>query len=214
MLTAAVAELSWLLDRGYADNAALKLVGDRHGLRERQRAAVRRCAAGDAAVVDRRARRIEPGQLTGRPLAIDGFNCVITIEAAIAGGVVLRGRDRVYRDLASVHGSYRRVEETTAAVTMVAAVLAEWSPGQVTWYLDRPVGNSGRLRQLLLDHANGCGQEWRVELVDDPDRILIAVGDVVASGDSGVLDRCGPWIDLTGAVIAGQVGEAWIVDLG
>src|SRR5437763_1300671 len=39
-LRAAVADLSWLLERGYAPTSALKLVGDRWSLTERQRAAV------------------------------------------------------------------------------------------------------------------------------------------------------------------------------
>ena len=36
-LRQAVAELSWLLERGYASTSALKLVGDRWSLTERQR---------------------------------------------------------------------------------------------------------------------------------------------------------------------------------
>ena len=36
-LRRAVTELSWLLSRGYNMTSSLKLVGDRHGLRERQR---------------------------------------------------------------------------------------------------------------------------------------------------------------------------------
>src|SRR4051794_2900931 len=39
-LKAAVSDLSWLLSRGYAGPSALKLVGDRYRLVERQRAAV------------------------------------------------------------------------------------------------------------------------------------------------------------------------------
>ena len=41
-LCTAVADLSWLLGRDYAPVSALKLVGDRYSLTERQRQAVRR----------------------------------------------------------------------------------------------------------------------------------------------------------------------------
>ena len=37
-----------------------------------------------------------------------------TIEAALAGGVILAARDGAYRDMASMHGSYRKVAETPA----------------------------------------------------------------------------------------------------
>ena len=42
VLRQATEELSWLFARGYSQRAALKLVGDHFGLRERQRLAVLR----------------------------------------------------------------------------------------------------------------------------------------------------------------------------
>ena len=47
-LRTATADLSWLLGRGYAEQAALKLVGDRFQLAKRQRHAVVRAACTDA----------------------------------------------------------------------------------------------------------------------------------------------------------------------
>lgn len=111
-LRQATAELSWLFQRGYGQTAALKLVGDHFGLRERQRVAVLRCACGDDALQVRAGRRRKTTQLRGQALLVDGFNCLITCEAALSGGLVLRGRDRCLRDLASIHGSYRHVQET------------------------------------------------------------------------------------------------------
>ena len=49
-LRSAVSDLSWLLSRGYADKSALKIVGDRYNLLERQRIAVMRCSSSDAAL--------------------------------------------------------------------------------------------------------------------------------------------------------------------
>src|SRR5438105_3109058 len=46
-LRAAVADLSWLLGKAYAQPSALKLVGDRYRLDVRQRAAVARAACAD-----------------------------------------------------------------------------------------------------------------------------------------------------------------------
>src|SRR5687767_6149055 len=58
-LRVAVDELSWLLGRGYAEDSALTLVGNRHQLDVRQRMAVRRCACSEAVAHARRARRSE-----------------------------------------------------------------------------------------------------------------------------------------------------------
>src|SRR5437763_1907702 len=82
ILRQAVNELSWLLSRRYAPGAALKLVGDRHLLTARQRLALARSACADAAR-DRRARnRLPLPAVRTREAIIDGFNILVTLEAA------------------------------------------------------------------------------------------------------------------------------------
>jgi hypothetical protein len=102
----AVAHLSWLLTRGYAQPSALKLVGDRFNLDARQRTAVMRCACSDQAIEARRARQLQPLDVRGRTMLIDGYNVLTTAESALGGGVILVGRDGAVRDMASIHGSY------------------------------------------------------------------------------------------------------------
>jgi hypothetical protein len=214
VLREALADLCWLLGRGYSDVAALELVGNRYELRARQRLAVQRCACADAARAQRQARRVSSEALRGRDLAIDGFNCVVTLESAMSGGLVLVGRDGACRDLASVHGSYRRVAETLAAVEAVAEHLAAVQVRDVLWYLDRPVSNSGRLAALIRDVGAARGLAWQVELVFAPDRALITdPARVVASGDAWVLDRAAAWVDLVGAIIRERAPGAWLLAL-
>lgn len=209
-LAAAVSDLSWLLSRGYAGPSALKLVGDRFRLVERQRVAVLRSACADAAVADRRSRRVEPGALRGRALRVDGFNLILTLESALGGGVVLACRDGCYRDMASVHGTYRRVGETQPALDLAARKLAEWGVGPCTWLLDAPVSNSGRLAVMI----RAVNPEWSADVVPDPDAVLIRPGDVVATADAGVLDQCGEWVNLARALVEADVPGAFVVALG
>jgi len=209
-LWAAAEELSWLLSRGYPEAASLKLVGDRHALTARQRKAVERAACTDAERADRGARRVRVADLAGRPVALDGFNTLILCESVLSGAPVFVGRDGAHRDLASVHGTWRRVEETSRAVEALAALVAP--AASVRWLLDRPVSNSGRLRALLEETAAERGLPWRVELHAHPDDLLATTSDAVATADAWVLDRCGPWTDLPGA-LAATTPEAWVVDL-
>jgi len=209
----ATSELAWLLDRGYPSAASLKLVGDRHHLVARQRTAVGRCACAPRDAADRAARRIELAAAQGQTIRLDGYNVLTTVEAALAGGVVLVACDGCLRDMASMHGSYRKVAETLPALERIGQTLAAASPEECLWYLDQPVSNSGRLRAILQGLAARHGWPWRVELVPDPDVVLVEPGPPVATADSAILSRCGPWLNLAREVIDRHVSNAWRVEL-
>ena len=214
LLREATADLCWLLSRGYADKSALKLVGDRYDLVARQRTAVGRCSCSDAKATRRREHRVGPQQLAGRPLWLDGYNVLTTIETALAGGVVLAARDGTYRDMASMHGSFRKVAETLPALKLLGRVTAAFEVHECVWYLDRPVSNSGRLKQLIERVAAAEGWPWRVELVPNPDIPLAETPQVVATADSAILDRCAAWLNLARETVVRQVPQAQVACLG
>jgi hypothetical protein len=212
-LREAVADMSWLLSRGYADKSTLKLIGDRHCLTERQRMAVMRSACSDSALERRRAHAVNLGEMVGQSLLLDGYNVLTTIEAALAGGVVIEGRDGCYRDMASMHGSFRKVDETAPAVELVGRQLKTLRAGRCIWYLDRPVSNSGRLKTVIAALADREGWDWAIELVNSPDAVLIESTDIVATADSVILDRCAGWLNLARCVVDAEVPHARIVSL-
>lgn len=211
-LRSAAADLAWLLSRGYSSPSALKLVGDRYRLDARQRQAVSRCTADTTLVARRAAHQVADSALVGEPVWIDGFNVLTSVEAALAGGVILVGLDSTYRDMASMHGTYRRVAETDRAVQLIGEHLAQRHVAHAHWLLDAPVSNSGRLKGRLLDQARSNHWSWDVELVADPDRLLRECAHIVASADSGVLDAALRWTNLAREVISSRVPNAWIVD--
>ncbi|MHC4433263.1 MAG: DUF434 domain-containing protein, partial [Planctomycetota bacterium] len=77
-LRLAVGDFSLLLTRGYAQKSALKLVGDRFSLTDRQRLAVMRSACSDRQRASRRQRRVDLQNLAGESIAVDGYNVLIT----------------------------------------------------------------------------------------------------------------------------------------
>ena len=214
LLREAVQDLSWLLTRDYAPPSALKLVGDRYQLEQRQRIAVARSACSDQAKAERSAKQLSPNDLAGRRLAIDGFNILTTLEAVLGGGVILLARDGCLRDMASVHGAYRHVAETEPALELAARCLAALQPAECVWYLDAPVSNSGRLAGKLRDTSERSNLNWRVELVHSADHALIQKTEaIVASADSVVLDRSAAWTNLTTAILADAQIEPAAIDL-
>jgi len=137
-LREAVADFSMLLTKGYADKSALKLVGDRFSLTQRQRLAVMRSSCSDQQLQRRLQHLVPVEALAGRPIAIDGYNLLITLEAALSGGLIFRGRDGCFRDLASIHGTYRKVEETVPAVRLIGKFLTEIQIAGALWLLTVP----------------------------------------------------------------------------
>lgn len=214
VLREAVDHLSWLLTRGYAEPSSLKLVGDRFALTDRQRLAVRRCSCADQQLEARRASEIPSDALAGARVEIDGFNLLTTIEAALSDGVLLRGRDGCLRDMASMHGSYRKVAETVPALELIGEMLDGCGISTAQWWLDRPVSNSGRLRTIMGKIAEERGWDWAIELNVDPDRVLAESREIVVTADSMILDRCGRWCSLARAVVESRIDGAWILDLG
>src|SRR5215510_14467250 len=120
MLRQAVRDLSWLLSRDYAPTASLKLVGDHFTLIERQRLAVARAACSNRQREFREQNRLPLESIKGQDLLIDGFNIIVTTEAALSGGVLIKCRDACIRDMSSVHGSYRSVAETEEAIRLIS----------------------------------------------------------------------------------------------
>jgi hypothetical protein len=212
-LRSALADFSLLLTKGYAGKSTLKLVGDKFSLTERQRLAIMRSACSDQQLVSRRSREVKLAELGGQAIVIDGYNVLITIEAAMSGACVFKGRDGCFRDLASIHGTYRKVTETIPAVQLIGEFLKEHNAGNCLWLLDSPVSNSGRLKTLIGELARRNEWKWDIELLPSPDAKLIKTDLTAASSDSVVLDGCKRWVNLARAIIEEELPEAHLVDL-
>jgi hypothetical protein len=212
-LRAATAALSGLLSRGYASPSAVKIVGDRYALDARQRTAVMRCACPDDALNGRLSRLVPIDRLRGKTVHLDGYNLLTTVEVALSGGVVLLARDTSFRDIASMHGSYRKVEETIPALELIGQTLIDCGVERGVWFLDQPVSYSGRLKTMMRELAESRGWPWDVQIVPNPDPVLAKSNEIVASADSVVLDGCARWTNLAREVATRHVPGAGVVDL-
>jgi len=213
LLRSAVADLSWLLSREYAMNGALKLVGDRYNLSARQRVAIMRCACSDAAMQYRSTHQVPTEHIASRSLLIDGYNVLTTIEAALSNAFIFIARDHCVRDIASIHGTYRKVEETIPALDLAAHSLQELNVSGVTWYLDAPVSNSGRLKTIILELAALHRYPWQVQIVPNPDAILSQSMEIIATADSVILDRCQRWFNLAREILMKHLPNSRVIDL-
>ncbi|HXR05139.1 MAG TPA: DUF434 domain-containing protein [Verrucomicrobiae bacterium] len=212
-LRAAAADLCWLLDRGYAPRSAVELVGNRHDLTSRQRNAVSRYACADEDVQRREQLRVEPARLAGHELWLDGYNVLTVLESALAGGIVLLCRDGCCRDIAGIHRRYRKVTETLPVLRLIGETAAKWGVSCCRWWLDKPVSNSGRLKAAILEAAAEAGWKMEVELSFSPDHVLSHTGEIIATSDGIVLDRCQRWVNLARLLIAERIPQTQLLDL-
>jgi len=70
------------------------------------------------------------------------------------------------------------------------------------------------LKGIILEVAAEAGWPWQVEMVTNPDKVLSVTEQIVSSSDHVILDRCQRWFNLARQVIANQVPQARVVDLG
>ena len=113
--------------------------------------------------------------------------------------------------MASMHGTWRQVEETARALGLIGEHLAGLPAAACMWYMDSPVSNSGRLKAGIQEIAAGRGWNWQVELVLNPDAVLARSDEIVATADSVILDRCRRWYNLAREVVVAAVPQAHVV---
>lgn len=186
----ALTDMHWLLSRGYAERSSLALVGNRYRLNARQQQALLGMSASETQVSNRQFKQIAFASLQGKQVAIDGFNLLIILESFLSGAYVFKGLDGFYRDLSSVHGSYKRVQQTNEAIETVCRFYESSGISSIHWYFDKPVSNSGRLKQLLEQIALERGYNWEINLVFNPDREIVNNGLIAITSDAWILDHC------------------------
>ena len=191
----------------------MKLVGDRFQLVDRQRLLVTRCACSDSQRNSRKAKELQLDELAGQTIHIDGFNLLITLESALSNGFVFTGVDGCLRDMASIHGTYRRVSETRTAIELVGSCLNSLGISQTCWWLDQPVSNSGRLMCLIDEIAAEQGWNWRSELSKSPDYELKRMNAITITADGIILDAVDHWFNLAKHVIVEKIPAARLVSL-
>lgn len=196
VLKKAAGNLCYLLDEGYSVKTASVFVGNHYLLSERQRLALVRSTAARQQILRRKAKCLQPQEIGGKTLLIDGFNAIITLEVMLCGSPVFECMDGAVRDLAALRGTYRIIEETQQAARLLFGCLAEYGAAGAVIYLDRPVSNSGRLKELLAGTGAFFPLQLDFRVISDVDRTLYGQENVVTS-DSVILDRCRSWFNAS-----------------
>ncbi|WPO83462.1 DUF434 domain-containing protein [Chryseobacterium sp. JJR-5R] len=197
-LKMAVQDMHYLLSRGYAERASSELTGNRYRLKARQIQAVRAASASEIQIRNRADKALQISALQDATVHLDGFNIIILLESLLSGAYIFRGADGCLRDLSGVHGTYRKVNQTLKSIELVAAFFQKSGARKLIWIFDKPVSNSGRIRQMVLDFSFENHLNWETELEFNPDRFLAEHAEIAVSSDGWILDHCRNWFNLAG----------------
>ena len=209
-LRKAAEEVFFLLNRGYPVTPTTRFVGDHYQLSERQRLALARTVSPAEQIRLRREREVT--DIQGRTLYIDGFNVIIGLEIAFSDSMLFHCMDGTIRDLAGLHGTYRLIPQTDQAIRALVTSLEALKPEKAVIYLDKPVSNSGRLKQRIYELAGDTGFSLEVQ-VEDPVDAILKTRPLIASADAIILDECGEWLNLAKYVIETQIGAYPYIDM-
>ena len=205
-ILSAANDARWLMNRGYSAESAITFTSNHYLLTSRQRMAIFRSILNDE---DKTTRFKKEILKPGTDVLIDGLNIIITLETALSHSLVLRGDDGVLRDVAGLHGTYRIIDKTAKAIKLILQTLSNLDVRNATFILDKPVSNSGSLKQLILEISRNFNLEVVVELDMNPDQIFVDKENVISS-DGPVILRSSSWFNLNSMIVRDMIPDTWV----
>jgi hypothetical protein len=189
----------YLRNKGYPEKASLKLIADAHRLSKLERNCMFMGIVADDTASRRRRKVLS--SVAGKPLAIDWYNVLITVESYLGGRCVFLADDGVIRDASAAHGSFRVTDITTQAMASIAGELELLMPVRIDAWLDAPIAYSGLMAHELRGRFLALPFPASVELAQSADYPLKTYPGVLATSDSVLLDSAQEVFDLARCVL-------------
>lgn len=193
MLAEAYRDLKYLLNRGYRKKYALDFVADHYLLTRKERHVLARCVFPDLWIEEVKRKLLNPEELRGMTLAIDGFNVIITLESLVDGRAILC-EDSLVRDL-KYQGTYRPNERTEKLIANIAKALGRLKTGRVVVFYGKNTPKSGTVAAATREALKKEGIGGEVVLARSPDHELKRF-ETVATADTAIVARAQRVFDL------------------
>ena len=212
-LREALIDALFLLNRGHSLKRAAHIAMEHYQLTDHQRIALTRGIASDAEILRRSHNRLEPGDICGKTVYLDGFNAIILMESLVSGSPIFRCMDDAIRDLANLKGSYHIIDKTEPAIRLILQALDDLQVSKACFHIDNPVSNSRNLKMLILEIAGQYRVEVDVQLIDACDKSLYEK-ECVISGDGIVIDYAKSWFPLYLWIVTAyqKDHDVWLID--
>ena len=212
-LQKAASDFHYLLNHEYPRKTILTLVGNRYGLTFDQRHLLHRGIFSEAAAKKRKRKKISLQRLRNEKLAIDGYNVLITVEAALSGRSLILSNDGFIRDISGLSGNFKKTDETDEAIRLILNLLKRAKPHHTLFLFDAPISRSGLLanevrEKLKNEHLSGNAMAVKV-----PEKVLIGFPGIVATSDTAIIDQSQEVFDLAGYIIKNRIRPGSLLTL-
>lgn len=181
-------DLRYLLNRGYRKSYALTFICNHYQLQKEDRPFLARTIFSEEEARSIRQKKVHLEDIQGEDIAIDGYNVLISTEAALTGDTIICD-DSVVRDIKGVFGNYTMTEFTHQALQEIFTVLTMYSPQTATFYFDQQASHSGDLCSFVREHFP-CKTAKHVDLV------LARLNLITATSDSILIRKLDHFIDI------------------
>ena len=197
----AAQDLRYLLNRGYPRDAFLSLVGNRYNLDRDHRQLLRRGVFPASVAGERRSKKVSLEEIRDKAVAIDGYNCLITLESALKAKTIVQADDAFIRDISGVSGTYRDAPETTQALDLIIDLFIAAAPAEVLFLFDAPISGSGKLAARIRGLMAERGLPGDAQAVKVPERVMVGYQGIIATSDTALIDQSEQVFDLAGHLI-------------
>jgi hypothetical protein len=197
----AAEDLRYLLSRNYPRDVSLQLAGNRYNLDRDCRHLLRRGVFPAAIAEERGKKKTSIKELRGARLAVDGHNCIITLESALKGKPLVLADDGFIRDIAGVSRGYRKTAETKEALGLIMDLLQSAGPREVVFFFDSPIRGSRELAARIRTLMSRRGIPGDASAVKVPERMMAGYDGIIASSDTALIDQSERVFDLAGYLI-------------
>ncbi len=215
-LRRACEDLKIFLDRGFKKPSVVKFIASYYGLPKEVVSILNRCIHPTWLSSTIAEKILDPSEVRGKSLGIDGFNNLITIESIVSGHPVILCDDGLVRDIRERH-SYRFSDKTEYIARILLEQVFTLRPSRFEIVLDAQVSKSGELSKFinLLIEEMGLANMGYALTAKRTDKYLISKGyDVVASSDIDVVSKVDHVVDIPAMVLKNLKREFLKIDLG
>ncbi|MFH1327400.1 MAG: DUF434 domain-containing protein [Candidatus Bathyarchaeota archaeon] len=196
----ALQDYRYLLNRDYDRDSALRFVGDKYQLPKPQRQMLYRCVHSAKEANAHKRKLLPLKKISGRKIAVDGYNTLITLESILKNKPIIRCDDGLIRDISEVHEKYKMTPITKEAVTILTETLLKNKAKRVKFFFDAQISKSGLLASLTRKTMKDEDLEGDAVAVKAADWEALNYSRIVASSDAAIINKARYVLDLAGEV--------------